>query len=84
MQYSYSIWVSSVMRSSHFTIHHSDIHMESNLLVSIFTHMVADDWLNKGHSMCYHACVIKHLKDPKLSVARVEHCVQVEGFFIHL
>ena len=34
----------------------------------------ADDWFNKGRSMCYHFYVIMHVKDPWLSVVRVGYC----------
>ena len=34
--------------------------------------------------MCYHVCVIMHVKDPCLSVVRVGHCVPLAGFCLSL
>ena len=41
-------------------------------------------WSNKGCDVCYHVCVIKHVKDPYLSVVRVSHWFPIAGFFLSL
>ena len=40
--------------------------------------------VKKRPSMCYHVCIIMHVKDPWLSVVRVGHCVPLAGFCLSL
>ena len=34
--------------------------------------------------MCYHVCIMMHVKDPYLSVVRVGHCFSLAGFCLSL
>ena len=40
--------------------------------------------VHQSPSICYHVCVIMHVKDPWLSVERVRHHVPLAGFCLSL
>ena len=44
----------------------------------------ASNWFIRGHAMCYHVCVITHVKDPQLSVVKVGHGKPLAGFCLSL
>ena len=42
------------------------------------------NWFTKGRVMCFHLHVIMHVKDPRLSVIRVGHCIPLAVFCLSL